>query len=886
MPQPVMRTKLHIPSVRPEAVLRRRLSARLDEGLRSKLILISAPAGFGKTTALAAWAKQIRAPVAWLSLDASDNDPLQYQLYSLAALQSAVPGLGASVQAIIESGFGTAVEPALAALINELDQLSDHVFLILDDYHVIDNEMIHKALLFLLDHLPLQVHIVIATRVDPPFSLARMRARGELVELRETDLRFSSSETLEFLNQRMGLALSSADVETLESRTEGWAAGLQLAALAMQGRSDLHDFVRAFSGSHHFILEYFVEEVLKRQTEPERRFLLCTSVLNRLCGRLCDVLTGGEGGEEMLADLHRRHLFITPLDDEHRWYRYHHLLADLLMAKLMASEPERVPALYMAASKWCHREGHIAEAVAYALAAGKFEPAAILVERHAIALFNEGRLAEIMNLVRQLPADLVGTRPWLNVFHAFMLVTNGQLEGVDAILQRAEEQIPADDSSPEMDDLAAAVAAVQAQVANMRGELDGAIALNHVAHERVTPGNLLVRMHIHYSLGDIYFKRGDLVAADHTWSEGLEIGRGSKNSLLFLPSLYDLAHLRRVQGQLHAARQLYAEAEEMIRVRNEGSARVVCPLEVGLGELLYEWNDLEGAAHHTARGIEMSQLHGTASSLAIGHLTMMRIRLAQNDREEARASLRAAEETAHGYRVLKNIDDQVGVGRVRFWLAEGSLDKATGWAGRQAANVEAAYVALEPGMTLARVEIARGMAGVALERLAHLKQFAMGSGRGAGVIEALILIAVAHYRDGHTDCAVASLEEAVLLGAPDGFVRTFVEEGETVAALLRQIARTRPSSEDYVQLLLAAFSVSSGASEQAPSAAQPLIEALTEREHQVLVLICDGLSNRQIAEALIIAPNTVKKHTTNIYGKLDVSSRTQAIVKAQELDLV
>jgi LuxR family maltose regulon positive regulatory protein len=769
---------------------------------------------------------------------------------------------------------------------------------VLDDYHKIDNHTAHAGLAYMLDHLPQGTHIYIATRVDPPLPLPRLRARNQLDEVRERALRFSAQEAAVFLNEHMGLGLTPVEIEALESRTEGWAAGLQLAALSMQGRQDLHTFIADFTGGHHYILEYLTEEVLARQPEPVQDFLLLTSILERMCAPLCDAVAGRQDSQAMLEQLQRDNLFIIPLDDDRRWYRYHHLFADLLRARLEHTQPGQASALHLQAANWFEQKEYIAEAVQHALAGGEFERAADLVEGNAVALFNRGKLSDILRLVRRLPVELVNSRPWLSGVHAFALVTNGQLEGVEELLGQAEAHVQPGDASPQTADLLAGIATVRGQAANLRGDYQEAIEYQRLASQRVSPGNYMIRVHIQYCLGDVYYKTGDLEQAGQAYSQGLEIGKLSGSSLLFIPFYYDLAHLRKLQGRLRAARELYAGAERYINERDEQDARVACPLEVGLGELAYEWNDLETAEHHTLRGIELSELHGTSSSLVNAYLGLMRIHQAREDVRAAQEAFHQANETVQQYHLVKGTAHQVALWRVRLWLAAGDLVAAERW-GDQLADDDQGALSLvaDQCLTLARLRLAQGELSQAIELLERLQADANAAGQFAHAIQASILLAIAWKAKEDSNRSLQEIVKALALAEPEGYLRTFVDEGQPIRTLLGECkARIEePGLQSYAAKILSAFDAPVGhllpvkewqaRSDQPQTPTLELIEPLSEREMDVLQLICAGYSNQQIAETLVISLYTVKKHNSHIYGKLNVSSRAQAIIRARQLGL-
>jgi LuxR family maltose regulon positive regulatory protein len=908
---PLLQTKLYIPSVRPDPptglrarlVSRPRLIERLNEGLCSgrKLTLVSAPAGFGKTTLLSEWASQRvgesadRRPVAWLSLDGGDNDPARFWAYFVAALQT-IPGLG-------ETGVGESalamlrtlqrqtlpVEAILTALINEIATSPTDFILVLDDYHLIQARPIHDALTFLLDHLPPPMHLALVTRADPPLPIARLRGQGRLIELRQTDLRFTPQEAAEFLNQVMGLSLSTEDVAALESRTEGWIVGLQLAALSLQGRADNHEFITAFSGGHHYVLEYLTEEVVRRQPEPVQRFLVQTSILDRLCGPLCNALTGESDGEAMLAHLRRRNLFILPLDDEHHWYRYHHLFADLLN-NLLRKEgpPEYIRELHLRACAWHDENGLAAEAVSHALAAQDLERAAQLIERHSLAMVTRGELTTLLRWIDALPDDLAHSRPWLCIHQAWPLTFAGKADAAEPLLQQIEQQVLPDNLTPESEEILGHVAAMRAMLAVMRGDMLRAIELAHRADELLPSDNLIPRSIIPYTLASAYCAEGELVQASQALTEELKIGRAADNLWTVVRSLCDLADLRIIQGQLRRATDLCQEALQQAEERGARQFGTVGYVLVKLGELLRERNELIAARDHVLEGVNLMQKWRQPYEMVSGYTALAAVLEAQNDAEGALEALQNAEQIQSQHPNYYKLNSMVNVCRIRLCLAQGGPEDAARQAMEtQLGETSALIFREQEQMILARVRIAQGRWNEALHLLAQLAEDAESGGRFGRLLEMLALQAVALQLQGDTAPALIALEKALTVGEPEGYLRVFVDLGVPMATLLQQAA-ARGSAPDYVSRLLVAFGA--GEKEIASAALHPstpfLVESLTRRELEVLQLIGEGYSNQEIAKALVITLNTVKKHASGIYGKLGVRSRTQAVARAQELGLL
>jgi LuxR family maltose regulon positive regulatory protein len=919
---PLLTTKLYIPPVRPEWVSRPRLIERLNAGIHRKLVLISAPAGFGKTTLLSAWIHSgvssreygvgkeyepagevsltpysaLPTPrFAWLSLDEGDNDLTRFLTYFVAALQM-IPslseaGVGESTLAMLHAAQPQppSVEAILTALINEMASIPTPFILVLDDYHLIQTQLIHDALTFLLDHLPPPMHLALATRADPPLPIARLRGQGQLIELRQADLRFTPEEAAEFLNQVMGLSLSADDVAALESRTEGWIVGLQLAALSLQGRADTHDFITAFSGGHHYVLEYLSEEVVRRQPEPVQRFLMQTSILERLCGPLCNAVTGESDSEAILAHLRQRNLFILPLDDEYRWHRYHHLFADLLGSLLRkAWPPEHIQALHLRACEWYDRNGLTPEAVSHALAARDFDRTAQLIERNSLAMVTRGELTTLLRWIDALPDNLAHSRPWLCVHQAWPLTFAGKAEAVEPLLQQIEQQVSSDNLTPEHEEILGNVAAMRAMLATMHGDMPQAIELAHRADELLPPDSLNARSIIPYALASAYYAEGDLVKADQALAGKLKMGRASDNLWTVVRALCDLADLRMIQGQLRRATDLCQEALQWAEARGARQFGTVGYVLVKIGELLHARNDLIAARDHVLEGVNLMQGWQQPYEMVSGYTALAAILQAQSDAEGAIEALQNAEKIRSRHPNYHKLNHLVHGCRIRLCLAQGGPEDAARQAMETGLSETGALIFREQEqIILARVLIAQGRWNEALPLLVQLAEDAETGGRFGRLIEILALQAVARQVQGDTTHALIALEKALTMGEPEGYVRVFVEQGAPMAALLRQAA-ARGIAPDYVSGPLAAFGAEEKESALAslPPSTPSIAESLTSREIEVLQLIGEGHSNQEIAKALVITLNTVKKHTSGIYGKLGVHSRTQALARAQELGLL
>ena len=640
---PLLSTKLYIPPVQPELVPRPHLIERLNVGLHRKLGLVSAPAGFGKTTLLSEFTARCHRPVAWLSLDQGDNDPTRFWTYFVAALQTIRADMGQALLASVRSSQPAAIEAFLTALINEITASNSVPFaLVLDDFHMILDEQVHDGITFLLDHLPSQMHLIFSGRADPPWPLARLRARGEMVELRSDDLRFTQEETAAFLDELMNLDLLPEDISALQERTEGWIAGLQMAALSMRGRGDVSGFIKAFTGSHRFILDYLVEEVLDRQSGEVQAFLLRTSILERMTAPLCDALTGRDDSQAVLSRLDRENLFIVPLDDERRWYRYHHLFADLLRGRLKQSDPGLESALHGRASEWFERQGAIGESVSFALASGEFERVARLVTGNALALMEHSQLMTVRRQLEALPREAVLSRPWLGVAAAWVLAFSSRLEAAESLLETAERGLLAQDRRDDAGQMVGHVAAIRAQIASVRGEFERAKVLAGEALNHLPPHDLMTRSWALGALALNRYRTGDFAAADKSLAAAVATCRGTGDSHITVLTLCTLGILQREQGKLHSAADSFREAlglAERYTLRVGRSLPVSAYAHLSLATVLHEWNDLEAALNHAQTAIQLCQQWGEPELLSAAHMRLASILDTAGDTDGAQEAI-------------------------------------------------------------------------------------------------------------------------------------------------------------------------------------------------------------------------------------------------------
>ena len=922
----LLATKLHVPRPRPRFVPRQRLVEALGEGLARGRVLVCAPAGFGKTALLADWARGAGRPVAWLGLDGGDSDPARFWRYAVAALDRARPGLAGRVGPLPSRS----VEGLVTALINELaaDPGPDEVLLVLDDYHLVDSGPVHESVAFLLENLPSGLRVVVSGRADPPLPLARLRARGQLAELRAADLRFTGEEAAALLREAIGADLSGPTVAALTARTEGWAAGLQLAGLSLRGHADAAGFAAAFSGSHRFVLDYLADEVLERQDEQVRAFLLETSVLDRLTGKLCDAVTGRPGSQVILEQIERAGLFLVPLDEVRGWWRYHHLFADLLRARLQSEQPGRVQALHRAAAAWCEEHDLADDAVRHALAAGDAARAARLVERHVETLLGRSEGATLHRWLSALPAESVCDRPRLWLAQAYGAAQGFQLEALEALLDDAERAFAVSGDEPYEDpagraasvlaNVPAGIAFLRGSLARLRGDAASAVGYNRQALAQLGDDEWLMHAHVRWNLAAADWpawpgpaERGlaevlaELRAAGEAVRRAggeptqvfraVEGGAGFFAGFLAMRVCYDLGQVQRARGNLDAAQATYRHAlgtaDESSQPPHLGIAHV------GLAQILYERNELAAALDHATRGVTLCRQLAFTPPLATGLAVVARIRHAHGDAAAAQEAMIEAGQTGLSPQVAALLGPVPSL-RARLLLAQGDVGAAAEWAtaGGLSPDDVPDYPREPAYMVLARVLLAQHKPGPALTLLQRLLDAAASQGRADSIIEIQALRALALAARGDHGSARDALTEALTLACPQGYVRVFGDEGAPMRALLAQLPAARPSQQHPARgmgpgylpsLLRACGQADTTAPQRRPATAPPgLAEPLTGRELEVLRLIAAGRSNQRIACDLVVALDTVKKHVTHVLGKLGAANRTEAVARARDLGLI
>ncbi len=876
---PLLQTKLLIPPIRPKLVERPRLVERLNAGLAHRLVLVSAPAGFGKTTLLSEWATGAGQPIAWLSLDGEDNDPARFLIYLLAALKQIDPSIGETAQLMLQASQPSPPQSLLASLLNDLAVLPTSCILVLDDYHLIQNMSIHQQLAFLLEHLPVQAHLVIATREDPPLPLARLRARDQIVDLRQSDLTFTEEETADFLRRVMGLDMSPADIATLGRRTEGWIAGLQLAALSMRNSDDLRGLVASFAGSHRYILDYLIEEVFLQQSPGVQDFLLMTSILERLTAPLCNAVTGRDDAQQVLAELDQANLFVVRLDESRQWYRYHRLFRDLLRAQ--RTDLDLVP-LHQRAARWYAQREFLDEAMHHALAAQDWDEAERLLWPAAGQAIASGRFATAGRWFDAMPAERIRKSSRLATLQGWVLLPTGQVDAAETWASLAEELLPADAEPTSR----ALVVCLQLNVAHVRYQMPRVIDLANQALELLAKGDPYgLRGTALANLASAQMSMGDVAAATQTYREMARLGQEAGHLITLVTAWSALASLHHLQLEPREAVMLCHQAlEQAVGPRGEplplaGHALVL------LGTIAYERDELAAARERLMQGLALGQQAGPSSGVMKAAFTLAWIQALSGDRETALATAGGMRQAVSQLN-LPLADALVAASEAGFFLRLGDISAAGHWAETAGLSPDDTVRFEREGeyLTYARLLLAQDRPEEAQQLLASLEQFARARGLGRSLLTVCILRAQAERAQGCGAEALASLEQAVRLAAPAGYLRAFLDEGASVLTLLPRVRHAAPA---FVDRVLAAHAEQQG-QPVAPGATppSPLIEPLSEREAEVLALLVQGLSNREIADRLFITVGTVKTHVHNILGKLGVRRRTEAAARARELGLV
>ncbi len=872
-------------------VVRSELLESLNQARTHELTLISAPAGYGKTVLLSEWVSRLDIPAAWVSLDESDGDVTRFLLYVIAALQTIHPDIGQIAPDMLQPPTPAPVPVVLTILINDIVRFLDNFVLVLDDYHLIESQPVHDAVTFLLDHLPVQMHLVIAARADPPLPLTHLRGRGQLIELRASDLSFSPKETGLFLEGVMKLAITDEQVNALATRTEGWIAGLQIAAISLKGREDPDHFIQSFTGSNRHILDYLLEEVLLCQPDHVQEFLVHTSILDDLTSPLCDAVTERRDSQRILELLERSNLFLIPLDDERRWYRYHRLFKDLLRQQLRRAYAALLPGLHRRASEWYEGQDRLDEAIDHALLGGDFERAAQMMENAAQSTLMRSEVGNLLRWMDLLPDELMRSRPSLCIYHAWALLLSGNpIERVQSRLRDAEGVTQ--QTSAEAD-------VFRAMIAVMQGDTPTSLARSRRALDHLPTKSLFLRSIATSILSMAYILEGDMESATQALNETVRLGQEVGNIMFATGALCNLAGLYFMRAELHQAKtrfeQALAFATDSLGRRLPVASRAL----LGLAEIFREWNDLESSARHLGECLELSKRHGEFGAL-VANLHLARVKQAQGESDEANTLLLHSRQLAEKTGSTPLDDYLVDLSQARLWFDQGDLNTASAWlrergldrlpevdkAEELGADAALPYdLRVGEQIMAVRIYIAQNRPVEALELTQPLLLEAKEKNRIRRVIEILNLQALAHQARGGIGEALSLLEKSFRLAEPGNHVRIFLDEGRAMARLIYE-AVSRGIETDYAGRLLVAFDKAEIATTPRASHPPEMIEPLSERELEVLLLIAEGLSNRAIADRLSITVSTVKGHASNIYGKLAVTRRTEAIARGRALGLI
>lgn len=924
MTDTLIATKLHIPPTRLTLVRRQRLVERIHEGFHRKLTLISAPAGFGKTTLVTSSVAKTEMLVAWLSLDKNDNQEGRFLNYLIAALQSVDSKIGIGAAQLMSGMQPALSESILTTLINDLDTAGRDIILVLDDYQFISSQAVHEGVAFLLEHIPNTLHLLIATRSDPLLPLARLRARDQMVELRAADLRFTESEAIQFLNDIMDLELKADWITMLEKRTEGWIAGLQMAALSMQNRDDVLGFIEGFSGTNRYILDYLLEDVLARQSPEIQRFLLHTSILERLTAPLCDaVMVNGKEPENeeyegviysgvavinssvsTLEYLEKANLFLVPLDDERIWYRYHHLFADLLRAQLQRSlNAEGIAKLHVRAAGWYEQDGSILDAIHHAALASEPEMVERFIEQNYMELVSRGEMSGMRYWIGDLSRELIYSRPWLCIYEAYSHSWFGELDDAAILLEETENRIRSETATPDIQALRGHLVYVKSRVTAMRGNIHQAIEYCLESRKLIPADNLALQLDTRITLGYEYFLSGDYAKASQNLNKVIQIGKTVGAVINTVAASCVMARLYANQGLMHKAYEIYQTTAQSIPDQGNHHLGARSLVEIGIADLLCEWNDLDAALVHMDKGLTLISKWDKADDLVLAYITLARIHLAQANIRDATESLKKAAHLVRTRGVFSEARHIVEYTQVKLWLVQGDLQAAIRWAASQEERLNADdLLGFENELihiSQARVLNAKNELEETIHLLSRLEKNAQSGERNGSLIEIMLLKALVLQKMGDTKKAAIILTKSLTLAEPEGYARIFLDEGQPARKLFTQWLEHTSSGplRDYVIRLLSQFDVElqifkttqekdSPTGDLLPRIGKTLVESLSPRELEVLHLMALGLTNKKIAEQLIVAPGTIKAHAASIYRKLDVANRTEAVARARQLDIL
>jgi LuxR family maltose regulon positive regulatory protein len=894
LPITLLNTKLYIPPIRSGLVARPRLVERLESNIDCKLTLVSAPAGFGKTTLLSEWIHEQKRSAAWISLDKGDNDLTRFLAYFISAFRDIEGMMLEESLAMIESPQLPSMEVLLTPLINSATESRTQFALILDDYHLITNTQVHDVVRFILDNIPPNMHLVLSSRADPPWPLSRMRALGEMAEIRANDLRFTPEEVTTFLNDVMGFDLSPADIKLLESRTEGWIAGLQMAAISMQGRKDLSGFIKALSGSHRFIMDYLVEEVIDKQSREIQEFLLKTSILGRMNGPLCDFVTGGSHCQETLDYLEQANLFLIHLDEERSWYRYHHLFSGLLRSYQEQYRPGRAPELHLKASMWYEGQGLIADAVEHALAAGDLERVVSLVEGNAIAMMDHGQLGTLRGWLDAIPDEIVLSRPWLCLAQAWIHVYSGQLHMVEPLLLDAEKGLENIEDKKAITHIKGHMAAIRAYHAELYGDFDNAIAFATEAQHFLPREDLRTRCFTLMKLSSTLRLTGKFNEATQAFKEAILVSQEIGDSHIAIHVRCDLAGLLFMQGRLREIDRVCLEALDIAKqhfVRSGWWMPITGYVYAKMCQLYYERNELDNALQAAEKGIDLCRTGGLPEYLADCYVFQAITYQAMGNGEEAIEAIREAKVIA------KNLSpwykEIVEPYEALIQMSQGDLESARRLVDERDFIRKDEYgiefytnKIMQAQIQVKQCEDCPSELNEVHKLLVELREIAESREANSFILKILALQSLTEWMMGEREEALQCLRQAIMLAEPEGYVRPFINLGSQMADVLHYAVSKGICSRYSTMLLEALAAEPSVDATQVATSRAALEEPLSERELQVLKLLNSDLSTPEIAQELVVAVSTVRSHVKNIYSKLDVHSRIEAIDRARELNLL
>ena len=870
----ILITKLYIPPLQSKTVLRRHLVKRLNGCTQCRLTLVSASAGFGKTTLISEWVTGCKLPVAWLSLDEEHKDPSRFLSYFIAALQTIYADIGEGLLVMLQSPQPPSTDFILTNLLNEITTIPSSFILVLDDYHVPDSEDVDNILTFFLENMPPLMHLVIATREDPHLPLVRLRGRGQLIELRAADLRFTLSESSGYLNQMMGLDLSMDDIATLEKRTEGWITGLQLAAIFMQGQKNISGFIESFTGSHHFVLDYLIEEVLKQQTESIQSFLLSTSILDRMCGSLCDaVLLKPSGtGQKTLRYLEQTNMFIIPLDNERRWYRYHHLFSEILKQRLQQRNVSflgdgGIVELHIRASEWYENNNLNMEAFHHAAFANDIDRALRLVEGNEMPLYFRGSVSSVLNWLESLSKSVMDNKPLLWITYASVSLGFGQISGVEQYLGAAEVALKGTEQNKETRDMTGRIASLRAILGVTQYNAETIKTQSLRALEYLSQENLSSRTTSLWTLGQAYVLMKDYTAARKAFNETVLLGKTSGNILFTVLAKANLGSLLELENHLHSAAETY---RQILQVVGNQPLPVLCDVHLGLARIFYQWNDMDSALQFANSSIELARLfENTIDRFIVCEIFLSHLKLVTGDIDKAVSLLAGTAHSVHQHDFIHRISE-LAAQQVLTLIRQGNMEEAAQLAEKHDLPISAAQVFLARGDTFSALQILEVLQAESCTVNWNNEQ-----------LRVMILHAIATFDQGEKNKAVRLMEKVLILTEPEGFIRIFVDQGMPMFRLLSETA-AQGIRREYINRLKDALKAEKKQNEEM----QPLIDPLSQREIEVLKLIALGLSNNEIGEKLFLALDTVKGHNRRIFSKLDVKNRTMAIAKARSLNII